>query len=85
VIYQNADGQRLLEIKAKIGPGAPNGPLPPEGRPFGVVAGFNLQLPIPAYGDYSIELFVDDQPSAEKSITLTVTPPLAQPGAGRHA
>ena len=40
---------------------------------------FNLPLPMPAYGDYSLELFLDDQADAAKSIDLTVALPPQQP------
>jgi hypothetical protein len=33
---------------------------------------------MPFYGDYSLELFLDDQAEAAKSITLTVAPPTDQ-------
>jgi hypothetical protein len=71
LIYQGSDGQRLSEIQGTFGPVGPEQPLPPEGRPFGLSMAFNLSLPIPVYGDYSIELFLDDQVEAVKSITLT--------------
>lgn len=85
LIYQNADGQRLLEVKGTLGPAAPGDPLPPEGRPFGIPAAFNLPLPVPAYGDYSLELFIDSAPDAAKSITLSVVPLSELPGRTGHA
>jgi hypothetical protein len=83
LIYQDADGQVLLRITGMLGPIGPEQPLPPPGRPYGATMAFNLPLPMPAYGDYSLELFLDDQTEAAKSITLTVAslqPPAAPPG-----
>lgn len=80
LLYQNADGQVLLQIQGTIGPVGPEQPLPPPGRSFGVPVGFNLQLPMPDYGDYSLELFLDDEAEAAKSITLTVAPLPVPPG-----
>jgi hypothetical protein len=82
LIYQDADGQRLAEVSGTIGPVAPDQPLPPPGRPFGIPVAFNLMLPIPGYGDYSLELFVDGEP--KKSITLAAVQ-LEVPGAPGHA
>jgi hypothetical protein len=76
LIYQDQDGRRLSEIRARFGPLAADQQLPPAGRPVSIPVAFNLPLPVPAYGDYSLELFFDDQTEAAKSITLTVT---AQP------
>jgi hypothetical protein len=82
LIYQDADGQRLSEVSGTLGPVDPNQPLPPPGRPFGVVMAFNLMLPIPSYGDYSLELVVDGEP--KKSITLAALQ-LETPGEPGHA
>src|ERR1700676_839367 len=84
LIYQDADGHRLSEIFGTVGPIAPDQPLPPPGRPFGVPMAFNTLLPIPRYGDYSLELFLDEQEEAAKSITLTVMQP-SPPVAPDHA
>ena len=72
LLYQDADGQVLLRMNGTLGPVAPERPLPPPGRPYGVPMTFNLLLPMPAYGDYSLELFLDDQAEPAKSITITV-------------
>ena len=85
LLYQAADGQELFRISGTIGPAPADGPMPPEGRPFGVPVAFNLPFPMPTYGDYSLELFVDDEPEAVKSITLTVAPLSALPGPVGHA
>jgi hypothetical protein len=82
LIYQDADGHRLADISGTLGPVDPNEPLPPPGRSFGVPVAFNLMLPIPTYGDYSLELLVDDQ--SMKSITLTAVQ-LPSPAAPGHA
>jgi uncharacterized protein DUF6941 len=85
LIYQGSDGERLAEIHGTFGPIGPEQPLPPEGRPYGLPIAFNLPLPIPAYGDYSLELFIDDQTEAVKSITLTAAPLPGIPGTADHA
>src|SRR5215469_16647492 len=72
LLYQDADGQVLFRINGSLGPVGLEQPLPPPGRPFGVVMAFNVPLQMPAYGDYSLELFLDEQVEAAKSITLTV-------------
>ena len=81
LIYQDEDGRVLFRITGTLGPAGPGQQLPPPGRPFGVPMAFNLTLPMPAYGDYSLELFLDDQANPAKSITLTVAPvaPQQQP------
>jgi hypothetical protein len=83
LIYQDADGRRLTEVRGTVGPVSEDQPLPPPGRPFGIPFAFNLMLPIPAYGDYSLELVVNGEP--RKSITLTAAPPPAIPGPSGHA
>jgi len=83
LLYQNADGQILLRMNGTFGPVGPEQPLPPPGHPYGVSMAFNVPLPMPAYGDYSLELFLDDHAEAAKSITLTVaevTAPHQPPG-----
>jgi uncharacterized protein DUF6941 len=83
LIYQDADGQRLAEIRGTLGPVAPDQPLPPPGRKFGVPIAFNLMLPVPGYGDYSLELAVDG--ASKKSITLTAIQAPEIPGLSGHA
>jgi len=82
LIYQDADGQRLTQVSGTFGPVSPDQPLPPPGRPFGIPVAFNLMLPVPALGDYSLELFIDGE--AKKSITLTAVQ-LEPPGAAGDA
>jgi hypothetical protein len=83
LIYQDADGHRLIELNASVRAAAQGEPLPPPGRPYGVPMPFNVMLPIPAYGDYSLELYVDGE--QVKSITLTAVPVPALPGVAGHA
>jgi hypothetical protein len=85
LIYQDADGQVLLRLSGTFGPVDPDEPLPPPGRSFGVPLGFNVPVPMPAYGDYSLELFLDDRADAVKSITLTVAPLPSAPGPSGNA
>jgi hypothetical protein len=82
LIYQDADGHRLAEVSGTVGPVDADQPLPPPGRPFGVPLAFNFLLPVPALGDYSLELFIDH--GFKKSITLTAVQ-LEVPGASGHA
>jgi len=77
LLYQDVDGQVLFQFKGRFGPVSPEQPLPPPGRQYGVPMAFNVPLPMPAYGDYSLELFLDDQAEPAKSITLTIAPPTA--------
>ena len=70
LIFQNADGARLAEVAGVVGPVLPDAPEPPAGRPYSVVLALNTRLPVPEYGDYSLDLILDDRPV--KSITLTM-------------
>jgi hypothetical protein len=83
LIYQDADGQRLTELSITLGPAPPSQPLPPPGRPFGAPIAFNVMLPVPNYGDYSLDLLVNGE--IKKSITLTAVRSLESPGAPGHA
>ncbi len=82
LIYQDEDGHRLLQVSGALGPVDADQPLPPAGRPYGVSAAFNLSLPVPRLGDYSLELLIDGEP--EKSITLTAVQ-LETPDTPGHA
>ena len=53
-----------------VGPVPADAPEPPAGRPYSVVLALNTRLPVPEYGDYSLDLILDDRPV--KTITLTV-------------
>ena len=80
LIFQNADGARLAEVTGVVGPVAEDAPQPPPGRPYGVVLALNTRLPVPVYGDYSLDFILDDRPV--KTITLTAVASLpAAPGA----
>jgi hypothetical protein len=83
LIYQDADGRRLAEVTGTVGPASADQPMPPPGRSFGVPMAFNLLLPVPDYGDYSLDLAVDGEPV--KSITLTVVQAPEIPGLSGHA
>jgi hypothetical protein len=71
IIFQDADGQRLAKIDASITPQYPEDI--PVGWPVGVLAGFNLGLPLPGYGIYSFEILVND--TSHKSIDFRVARP----------
>jgi len=80
LIFQNADGARLAEVTGVVGPVPAAAPQPPPGRPYSVVLALNTRLPIPAYGDYSLDLVLDNQ--SVKTINLTTAAsPTAAPGA----
>lgn len=81
LIFQNADGQRLAEVTGVVGPMTEDTPQPPPGRPYSVVLPLNARLPIPDYGDYSLEFILDDQPL--KTIILTVVAGQATAPGGR--
>jgi hypothetical protein len=82
LIYQDEDGHRLLQVSGGFGPIGPDEPLPPAGRPYGVPVAFNLPLPVPRLGDYSLELLIDGVQG--KSITLTAVQ-IQPPDAPGHA
>jgi hypothetical protein len=72
LLFQDPDGRRLAQLNAMI----PAQPIPPNaqpGRPFGVVIPFNIQLPLPAYGDFSFELLIHG--NHVKSIPIIIVPP----------
>lgn len=75
IIFQDADGERLAQIATSVAPQYPEGV--PAGWPASLMAGFNLGLPLPAYGTYSFEIMVND--TSRKSIDLRVIPPPAAP------
>jgi hypothetical protein len=70
LIYQDEDGNRLFQVSGTIGPISPDQPFPAPGRSYGVPIAFNIPLPVPRLGDYSLELLIDGEQG--KSITLTV-------------
>lgn len=75
LIFQDSDGRRLAQLNAMIR----SQPVPANarpGRPFGAVIAFNIQLPLPAYGDYSVELLVHG--NNIKSIPIIVESPAGQ-------
>lgn len=74
LIFQNPDGVRLAQINAKI-PAQPGPPQQRPGMPLGAIMAFNVMLPLPAHGDYSIELLVHG--NHVKTIPIIVTSPPA--------
>lgn len=84
LIFQDVDGKRIAEVNGTIG-AQPHVSAPLAGRPFGIAMAFNLMVPIPAFGDYSLELLIDH--GHKKTIPIVVTqppaaPPLPPPGPG---
>lgn len=78
LIFQDPDGQRIAQLNAVI-PAQPSPPAVKAGRPFGAVIAFNIQLPLPAYGDFSFELLIHG--SHVKSIPIIIAPAV-QPVSG---
>jgi Family of unknown function (DUF6941) len=78
VVFQNEDGVRIAQITGAFAPqDAVVTALPPGVRPS-IAIPFNMNMPIPAYGRYSLELLVDG--NSLKSIDITVTrPPAGDP------
>jgi len=72
LIFHGTDGARIAEIGADL-PARSEAPNVPPGRKVGVVAALNMSLPLPAYGDYSLELLVDG--NRKKEIPIHVVPP----------
>jgi len=68
LIFQNQDGQRLMDFRAEFGATYPKD-VPPGWPAFGVVP-LNLGLPIPDLGIYSFEVLIDDQ--HKKSVSVMV-------------
>ncbi|MGH3119550.1 MAG: DUF6941 family protein [Streptosporangiaceae bacterium] len=73
LIFQNADGARLAEIAGVVGPVPAGTPEPPPGRPYSVVLALNTRLPVPGYGDYSLDLVLDDQPVKTISLAMAAS------------
>ncbi len=76
LVFQDADGKRISQVHGTINP-QPSAQAPPLGRPLGIAMAFNLVVPVPAYGDYSLELLIDH--SHKKTIPIVVTQPPAAP------
>lgn len=70
LIFQGQDGQRLLAINGAFQASYAED-LPPGWPAYGAIS-FNLALPLPEYGIYSLELLIDHQ--AKKSIGVQVIP-----------
>jgi hypothetical protein len=72
LIFYGTDDARIAEIGADL-PARSETPNMPAGRKVGVVAALNMSLPLPAYGDYSLELLVNG--NHKKEIPIYVIPP----------
>lgn len=72
LIFHDADGARIAEVGADLPARSDVTDVPPE-RKVGYVAALNMCLPLPAYGDYSLELLVDG--NREKEIPIHVVRP----------
>ncbi len=72
MIFQDADGQRLMVGQGVVTPEWIEGV--PAGWRAGALFAINVGLPLPSYGEYSLELMIDDQEL--KTIPLRVIEPL---------
>ncbi len=71
LVFHGADGARITEVGADLGAHSKAPDAPPE-RKVGVVTALNMSLPLPAYGDYRLELLVDGD--SKKEIVIHVVP-----------
>lgn len=67
LIFHGTDGARIAEVGADL-PARSEEPNVPSGQKVGVVAALNMSLPLPAYGNYSLELLVDGNRKKEVPI-----------------
>lgn len=72
VAFQAADGERLLEAKSSFATPPPAPGIPAHWR-TGLGIALQIPLPLPRYGDYSLELDIDDG-VITKSIDFRVVP-----------
>jgi hypothetical protein len=72
LIFHGAGNIRITEIGADL-PAHSGGSDVSPGREVSVVTALNMSLPLPAYGDYSLELFIDS--TRKKEIPVYVVPP----------
>jgi hypothetical protein len=68
VIFQDADGQRLAQLQGGATPEWP--PDHPPGWKVGALLGLNVGIPLPAFGQYSFEILLND--NHVKAIPLRV-------------
>lgn len=80
VIFQGADGERLMQATGVLHPKWITD-LPAHWR-VNQLGGLNFPIPLPAFGIYSFEILVND--SNEKTIQLRVIPatPQSEPASG---
>lgn len=71
VIFQSVDGERLAHLTTVVTPEWKAGL--PIGWPVGLIAGINMAIPLPRYGEYAFEILVND--SFAKSIRIRVIAP----------
>lgn len=71
LIFHGTDGARIAEVGAEL-PARFEAPGVSAGRAVRVVTALNMSLPLPAYGDYSLELLVNG--NRKKEIPIYVVP-----------
>ena len=72
IVFHGTDGSRIAEVGADL-PVRSEVPSVSVGRTFRIVTALNMSLPLPAYGDYSLELLVNG--TRKKEIPIYVVPP----------
>jgi hypothetical protein len=78
LVFQGPDGP-LLDLRQQIAR-PPQPPGVPEHWKTSVGLAFRIGLPLPSYGDYSLELIIDEDEGLSKSIDVRVIkPPVAEP------
>lgn len=70
LIFQGADGERIMEMVARLKAEYPRDV--PIGWPAKAVAALNVAIVLPRFGEYSLELLVNG--SHMKAIPITVVP-----------
>jgi hypothetical protein len=71
LVFHGTDGARIAEIGADL-PARSEASAVSAGRTVRVVTALNMSLPLPAYGDYSLELLVNG--NRKKEIPIYVVP-----------
>lgn len=70
IIFQDIDGKRLAVLSSVVTPQWIEDQ--PVGWRTGLIAGFNIGLPLPHYGVYAFEILIDDV--HKKTLDLRVVP-----------
>jgi hypothetical protein len=77
IVFHGTDGARITEVGAEL-PVRADVPSAATTRAVRVVTALNMSLPLPAYGDYSLELLVNG--NRKKEIPIYVIPAASKIG-----